>query len=51
MLFDNVLKTINLTKDEKRFLKTREQQHGKGFLEKFADKDFLYINNKIYKPD
>jgi hypothetical protein len=41
MVFDDVIKSIDFTKDDKIFLETMQQQYGKEFLEKFTDNDFL----------
>jgi hypothetical protein len=41
MVLDDVAQTKNLKEDYKRFLKMKQQQHVKEFLEKFTDIDFL----------
>jgi hypothetical protein len=42
MVFDDVIELMDLTKEDKIYLETKQQQYAKEFLEKFTDNDFQY---------
>jgi hypothetical protein len=50
IMFNDVIEVINLSKDDKKFLQTKQQQYAKEFLKKFTDNNFLYIRKNIYEP-
>jgi hypothetical protein len=49
--FDDVIESIEMSEDDKKFLETKQQQYAKEFLEKFTDNDFLYVHKNIYEPE